>query len=133
MTYVIHILEITAPLAGIDGAAAESTLREQMDKVVAFYPSLRDASVSTAEGLLTMRLCVVGRSRWDISYKGRRIASSMLRRVGINPTTGTLIVVEKVPSASELTKAQGRNVSGHVPRGQSVSLGNVEDLVDTGK
>lgn len=130
---MIHILEITAPLGTIDGDAAVATLQAQTDKVVAFYPALRDASVSASEGLLTMRLRVAGRSRWDISYKGRRIASSMLRRIGVDPGTGTLLVVEKMPSASELTKAQGRNVSGHVPRGQSVSLGDVDDLVDTGK
>lgn len=120
---MIHILEITAPLAGVDGDAAVTTLQAQMDKVVAFYPALREACVQASESHLTMRLRVAGRSRWDISYKGRRIASSMLRRVRINPETGTLIVVDMLPSAAQLTKEQGRNVSGHVPRGQRGTAG----------
>lgn len=114
---MIHILEITAPLAGTDGLAAESTLSTQMAKVIHFYPALLDAQAEAAEGSLTLRLRVKGRSRWDISYKARKIASSMLRRVGIDPATGTLVLVDMAPAATKLTKEEGRNVSGHVPRG----------------
>lgn len=120
---MIHVLEITAPLGTVDGDAAVATLTAQIEKVVHFYPALRDASVSASEGVLTMRLRVVGRSRWDISYKARRIASSMLRRVKIDPTSGTLVLVDMAPDATELTKEQGRNVSGHVPRGHSGTAG----------
>lgn len=114
---VIHVLEVTAPLGAVDASLAVSTLRAQMDKVKAFYPALLDADVQAREGHVRMRLRVKGRSRWDISYKARRIASSMLRRVKIDPETGTLLVVEQATKATELTKEQGRNVSGHVPRG----------------
>lgn len=123
MTYVIHILEVTAPLDGVDGDAAVAKLQAHMDKVVAFYPSLRDASATAAEGHLTIRLRVAGRSRWDISYKARQIASSMLRRVGIAPGSGIMLVVEVLPTSANLTKEQGRNVSGHVPRNHARTAG----------
>lgn len=116
---MIHILEITAPLGTVDGSAAVATLEAQMAKVVQFYPALRDASVAASEDVLTMRLRVAGRSRWHISYAARKIGSSMLRRIGVDPAAGTLVLIEKAPTASELTKEQGRNVSGHVPRGHS--------------
>lgn len=118
---MIHILEISAPLGDVDGDAAVAALSDQMNKVMQFYPALREAAVQASEGVLTMRLRVAGRSRWDISYKARRIASSMLRRVKIDPQTGVLVLVETMPTAAELTKEQGRNVSGHVPRNHSAT------------
>lgn len=119
---MIHVFDITAPLGTVDGDAAVATLTQQMEKVVHFYPALREASVEASEGVLTMHLRVAGRSRWHISYKARQIASSMLRRVGVDPTTGTLLLAQVAPTASELTKEQGRSVSGRVPRGHSVSV-----------
>ncbi len=118
---MIHVLEITAPLGTRDADTAVATLTAQMAKVTHFFPALLDASVTASEGLLTMRLRVTGRSRWDISYKARRIASSMLHRAGVDPASGTLVLADMAPTASGLTKAQGRNVSGHVPRGHSVT------------
>jgi hypothetical protein len=68
-----------------------------------FYPALRCASLSASEGHLTMRLRVSGSNRWHVSYSTRKIASSMLRRLKLDPSTGVMILVD-VPTLGQSIK-----------------------------
>jgi hypothetical protein len=90
---MIQIHDVAVPLAGLDPDATISSLNAQIAKVQEFYPALRSASLSASEGVLTMRLRVSGRSRWHVAYSSRRIASSMLRRIKLDPATGVMTLV----------------------------------------
>ena len=91
---MIQIHDVTVPLAGLEPDATISTLQAQIAKVQEFYPALRSASLSASEGHLTMRLRVSGRTRWHVSYSTRKIASSMLRRLKLDPSTGVMTLVD---------------------------------------
>lgn len=94
---MIRIHDITVPLVGLDPDATISTLSAQIAKVQEFYPALRGATLSASEGVLTMRLRTSGRTRWHVSYSARKIASSMLRRVKIDPSTAVMVLVDIPP------------------------------------
>lgn len=100
---MIQIHDVTVPLGNLDPDAAISALSAQIAKVQEFYPALRCASLSASEGHLTMRLRVSGRTRWHVSYSTRRIASSMLRRLKLDPSTGTMMLVD-VPTLGQNVK-----------------------------
>lgn len=116
---MIQIHEVNVPLEGADGEAAVATLSAQMDKLKGFYPALRSASVAASGDVLTMQMRVAGRTRWHISYSARRIASSMLRRVKLDPAKATMTLCETAAVASSLTKEQGRNTTGQRARVRS--------------
>ncbi len=107
---MIQVFTVTAPLGGLDADAVSATLQAAMDHLTHLHPSLREASVSGSEGLLTMVLRVSGRDRWATSQRARKIASSMLRRVRIPVESATLDLVRTPPNSHSLTRDQGRSV-----------------------
>lgn len=113
---MMQIYHITAALGSVDGGAAADALTTQMDKLKGFYPALRGATVTADATVLTMTVRVNGRSRWHCSYAARRIASSMLRRVKLDPVEATMTLQESLPPGMALTKEQGRNVNPRKPK-----------------
>lgn len=117
---MIHIFEITAPEGEVPAAKAVSMLTVAMARIMGAFPALRDATVTQdPEGVLRLRLRVVGRDRWLTSRRAREIGSSMLRRVKVAEGVAKMELVEAIPSANKLTKEQGRNVANHRPRSKT--------------
>lgn len=106
---MIQIFTITAPLGAADGDAVSATLQAAMNNLMRLHPTLREAAVRSSEGLLTMTLRVSARDRWATSRAARKIASSMLRRVGI-PAAGAVLQLQLTPAGTHsLTREQGRS------------------------
>jgi hypothetical protein len=113
---MIQTFTITAPLGQVDPDAATATLSASMARVTHLHPALRAATVQAAEGVLTLTLRVAGKTRWHGSGDARKIASSMLYRVGIPAAGAAMQLMEVAPSLNSLTKAQGRSVTPRGPK-----------------
>jgi len=113
---MIQIYVVTAPLGQVDGEAAVATLNTAMDRVTHAHPTLRSAAAAAAEGVLTLTLRVAGRTRWHAQGNARKIGSSMLRRIGVDIGSASMELERTLPSASALTKAQGRSVTPRGPK-----------------
>lgn len=109
---MIQTFIVSAPLGQVDGDAAVSTLSTAMGRLTHLHPALRGAATQASEGVLTMTLRVAGRTRWHSSGDARKIASSMLHRVGIAASTATMQLQQTAPSLSYVTKEQQRRAAG---------------------
>lgn len=122
---MIQTFTVTAPLGQVDADAAVATLDKSMARVTHLHPALRSASVTASEGVLTMVLRVAGRTRWHSSGDARKVASSMLHRVGIAAADASMVLTDVARTLNSLTKAQGRSVSNgvkSVPASQDPSI-----------
>lgn len=107
---MIHIFAVTAPLGDLDGGAVCATLQAATDALIHAHPALREASLRSSEGVLTMTLRVSGKDRWMTQRHARKIATSMLRRVRIPAESATLDLVRTPANTRSLTREQGRSV-----------------------
>ena len=124
---MIQIYTVTAPLGDKNPADVETILEVASHRIMTSFPPLRGADVKAAGGVLTLTLRVIGRNRWDVSNKARKIATSMLGRVHIPVSVATMELTETPPTAHTLTKDTGRNLTNHRPRGASKLAAACED------
>lgn len=113
---MIQIFHVQAPLGDADPEPLIATLQARLARLQDIYPGLRGARVQASEGFLELILRCAGRDRWVLSRTARTIASSMLRRVKLDPKQATVVGVDTAPSARTLTKQDGRNPN-HTARG----------------
>lgn len=108
---MIRIFTVTAPLGGVDPAAAVSTLDKATDMLTRLYPALRGAQAHAADGVLTLTIRVSSRDQWACTAAARKIGTNMLLRLKIPADQGKLELVRTVPSARSLTGAAGRSAT----------------------
>lgn len=121
---MIQTFTVTAPLGDTNPEAAIATLNEATDKLARLYPHFRSAATRASEGVLTLTIRVAAVDRWRCSAAARKIGTNMLIRVGIPVESGTIELVRTAPAATTLTKERGRNMTGHVPRGNAQRKGD---------
>lgn len=105
---MIQNFVFTAPLGDADPVAVQAKAETDIVRVARSHRYLLGYTVQAANGALRVMLRVSTTDRWKGSAAARRIAATVLRRLGLDWRVAVLESVEIERNARSLTGEQGR-------------------------